>query len=257
MRQDQPPPDSPAEIEHIRSAIYELENLKSESAESEQSEMDSWLLPYVDTITTLLALYAFFVSLMEYPQQKRTDVQTEIRKSFSIPALIDLPELKIEMEAQKYLPDEERLLRVIKSNGLERDVTINIANGTATLTIGDTILFAPGAAEISDQGETVLRALGPALDELPGIITVAGHTDESPISTETFKSNLDLSFARAVAVIELYKALKISEARFRAVANAATQPVADQSTDEGRRANRRVEISVDLNDQRPPAQTRR
>jgi len=257
MRQDEPLHGSTADVEQIRSAIYELESLNSESADSQQSDMDSWLLPYVDTVTTLLALYAFFVSLMEYPHQKRADIQSEIRKSFSIPSLIDLPEIKIEMEAEKYLPDAERFLRVIKSNGLERDVSIKIAHGTATLTIADTILFAPGGAEISTHGESILRALGPALDELPGVIAVSGHTDEMPISTETFKSNLDLSFARAMAVIELYKRLKISETRFRAIANAATQPVADQTSDEGRRANRRVEILVDLNGQRPTTEPRR
>ena len=239
--------NEPVDISAIRDAIEKLESVSGEGYETQSADMDSWLLPYVDTVTTLLALYAFFISLMELPSATRADIQAEIHSAFVKPSLIELPEIKIEIEAAKYLPNAEELIRVIKSNGLEREVAINIENGRATLIISDAIVFAPGSPEISIHGESVLRALGPALNEMPGTITVAGHTDATPVANAAYESNLDLSFARAKAVIDLYTSLRIPAERFRAIANAATAPVADDGTMQGRSANRRVEISVELN----------
>ncbi|MGE3334505.1 MAG: flagellar motor protein MotB [Rhodospirillaceae bacterium] len=241
--------ESEAELaeERIRDAIRALEQTELDGGDSQAADMDSWLLPYVDTITTLLAIYAFFIGLMEFPSEKRAAIEAEIHREFTIPALIQLPEIKIDVEATRYVRDAERLLEIIKSNGLERDVAIKVENGTARLTIDDAILFTPGSAAVSESGDKVLRALGPALDELPGPITVAGHTDATPIADGAFASNLELSFARAMSVINIYTSLGIPQARFRAAANAATAPVADDRTPEGRAANRRVEIAVELN----------
>lgn len=246
MRSTSSGDDAEMDLARISAAIHAVERAEVQKADSHDADMDSWLLPYVDTITTLLALYAFFLGLMEFPADKRAAVQAEIHKGFTIPALINLPEIKIDVEAARKIGDAERLIEIIRSNGLERDVAIRVENGKATLTISNAILFEEGDAAISPRGESVLRAMGPALDELQGAITVAGHTDAMPVANGAYASNIDLSFARAMSVINLYTSLRIPEGRFRAVANGATAPVADDATPEGRAANRRVEISVDL-----------
>ena len=78
-----------------------------------------------------------------------------------------------------------------------------------------------------------------------GQVTVAGHTDNVPISTDRFRSNWDLSTARAVSVAhELLENAPLDEARFVVIGHADTRPLAPNDTVENRARNRRVDISI-------------
>ena len=78
-----------------------------------------------------------------------------------------------------------------------------------------------------------------------GEVTVAGHTDNVPISTKRFRSNWDLSTARAVSVAhELLENAPLDETRFVVIGHADTRPLAPNDTAENRARNRRVDISI-------------
>lgn len=103
--------------------------------------------------------------------------------------------------------------------------------------------FSSGSADLSPGFEPVLAKLGTLLNEIKGEIVVAGHTDTVPIHTERYYSNWDLSSARATTVLRgIIEASSQPNERFRVMAHAATRPLADNETAEGRARNRRVEI---------------
>ena len=89
------------------------------------------------------------------------------------------------------------------------------------------------------------RIFAAALDKEPGPIHVIGHTDNvKPKATSSFKSNLDLSVARAKSVeVVLAKSLT-DPTRIQAEGKGDLEPVADNKTADGRAQNRRVEIMI-------------
>src|SRR5688572_24803648 len=80
----------------------------------------------------------------------------------------------------------------------------------------------------------------------PGTILVQGHSDDIPINTSRFRSNWELSAARAVSVAhELMRGGAVSSGRFEVSGKADTQPLVANSSAENRARNRRVEIIVE------------
>lgn len=106
-----------------------------------------------------------------------------------------------------------------------------------------TIRFRTGSAEIDPSSQPLLDRLAKLTKPCPGQIRIEGHTD----SVGDNRSNLRLSEARANAVRNALIELEISAGRLKAVGLGETQPVADNETEAGRAANRRIVITA-LND---------
>ena len=91
----------------------------------------------------------------------------------------------------------------------------------------------------------IIQDIGILLKDVPGEITVSGHTDDFQVSNELYINNWDLSSKRAVAVAsELQKVSGFDKTRMMVVGRAETRPLVPNDTDEDRRRNRRVEISI-------------
>lgn len=106
------------------------------------------------------------------------------------------------------------------------------------------ILFPSGSATPNRDAEEVLMALATALQPFPNSIRVEGHTDDLPIATAVFPSNWELSTARAASVVHLFEAAFVDPTRLSIVGYGQQRPIADNSTPEGRNANRRVMIVI-------------
>ena len=81
-----------------------------------------------------------------------------------------------------------------------------------------------------------------ALNEEGGQIIVAGHSDNIPINTARFPSNLALSLARAKFVMERISQTLVDSSRISAEGRADREPIASNDTPEGRAKNRRIEV---------------
>jgi chemotaxis protein MotB len=76
-------------------------------------------------------------------------------------------------------------------------------------------------------------------------IVISGHTDGDPISTQRFRSNWDLSAARAISVLHYFVGTGLIDPnRLSAIGYAETKPMADEDTARGKALNRRVEIRI-------------
>jgi len=118
----------------------------------------------------------------------------------------------------------------------------------AKVTLASDILFGPGQATISKQGDARLRQIAATIkDRYPkAMVRVYGFSDSDPIrmSAKLWKDNLDLSANRAMAVTRLLRKLGIDAGNIETVAMGAARPVAPNSTKAGKAKNRRVEIMV-------------
>lgn len=114
-------------------------------------------------------------------------------------------------------------------------------------------LFGAGEAELAGEYSGVLAMLGETLGSMSGKISVAGHTDDRPIRNGRYRSNWDLSSARAVSVVHLLnEQAGVPVERMVAQGFAHSQPLVSNDSEDGRSMNRRVEISLIRGDRQLP-----
>jgi len=120
-----------------------------------------------------------------------------------------------------------------------------------TLRFPEKVTFSSGEADLRQEIEPVLDQIVNIISNttLKDKIIVTGHSDSIPISTYRYRSNWDLSAARAVSVVHhLLKTKKIDKNRILAAGSADTRPIAKNDTLENRSLNRRVEIRIEMSE---------
>ena len=107
------------------------------------------------------------------------------------------------------------------------------------------ILFDPADVQLKADGKEALLQVTEVLKEIPERhFQVAGHTDTVPIRTARYKTNWDLSAARAVNVVRFMTQNGMDPRRLSAAGYGPYDPVGDNATDSGRALNRRIEITL-------------
>lgn len=114
-----------------------------------------------------------------------------------------------------------------------------------TVRISNRGMFGSGSASVDPRFEGLLTRIGEALRDEPGSVLIVGHSDNVPIKTARFPSNYHLSAARAQAAGAIIAAAEGgTPGRFTAEGRGEAEPVAPNTTPEGREANRRIEVVV-------------
>ena len=168
----------------------------------------------------------------------RQQTTNDLRKHLAIGktrrrAKEDAPEKVDDTEVRKMLAKEieEGLVEV---ETVESKIVIRIREKGA---------FPSGKAELVPSFLPVVTKIGGVINTIPGRVIVAGHTDDRPILTSRFRSNWDLSAARAATVTHgLMDGGFEDVARITVEGHADTQPIGGNDSPEGRALNRRVEV---------------
>jgi len=111
-----------------------------------------------------------------------------------------------------------------------------------TIRIAGAAMFASASDVLQDRYRVPLQRVADALNEVEGRVIIAGHSDSIPINTARYPSNTHLSLARATTVKDFLAPLMESADRVTAEGRAEREPIASNSTPEGRAANRRIEV---------------
>jgi len=129
----------------------------------------------------------------------------------------------------------------IKGGGLD----VVAVGDNIVVQVNNLLLFASGRADVRKEFEPVAERIAAALDKEPGPINVIGHTDNvKPKPSSAFKSNFDLSVARAKAVEKIIAPKLTDAARISVSGRGEDEPIADNKTPDGRTKNRRVEVMI-------------
>ena len=150
------------------------------------------------------------------------------------------------------LADKEKEIQAIKASIAHAlkpyeggDLTIKDINGKVYVTMGNDMLFTSGSASLSAAGINAISDLSNVLAENKDLdILIEGHTDNRPFKSGTM-NNWDLSVQRATAVVDiLTKNKNIDPKNLTAAGKGENEPIADNSTKEGRAKNRRIEVVI-------------
>lgn len=108
------------------------------------------------------------------------------------------------------------------------------------LEMNSELLFLSGEAELSKKAIPVLKKIAEVINPLPNMVNIEGHTDNVPIENIKFRSNWDLSSARATSVVHEFVKEGINPLRLSAIGYGEFHPIDDNKLEAGRFKNRRV-----------------
>lgn len=180
---------------------------------------------------------------------KNTALETENASlKESIAGLKKAKEEEVKSVSKTY----ENLMREMKSEIAQGQVTITELKGKLTLDVVDKILFASGEAEVKPEGLAVLQRVIEILKDVKEkAIRIEGHTDNVKIGgilARKYLTNWELSASRALNVTRYLEKQGIDPSLLAAVAYGEYKPIADNGTPEGRARNRRIAIILQPKD---------
>ncbi|HKQ70259.1 MAG TPA: flagellar motor protein MotB [Polyangiaceae bacterium] len=124
--------------------------------------------------------------------------------------------------------------------------------GELILRLPEKLIFDRGEAIVRPEGQVALEAIAEELGPRPVRMRIEGHTDSTPIHTARFPSNWQLSMARAMAVVAfLLENGRVEAPRLAAAGYGEYHPIEPNETAEGRTQNRRVDLIVVADFDRP------
>ena len=175
-------------------------------------------------------------------KQTTTDQQPELE------TLKSPTDVAVESAIQEELEKTLEQVRSVLETAIE-DGRVNLIqdNHRIIVRVEEKGAFPSGSADLTWEFEGLLLEMADILVQIPGKLTIEGHTDDVPIRTQRFYSNWDLSAARAAAVANALLAEgNLKPARLAVTGLAYTEPRVPNTSSENRAKNRRVEIIIDL-----------
>jgi chemotaxis protein MotB len=155
-----------------------------------------------------------------------------------------LQQLQALIDRQKAQTESLRLKMANALGNFTSDqLSVFTKNGKVYVSLSEKLLFPSGSAVVNTEGKEALEKVAAALNENREInVNIEGHTDSIPIKLR-FEDNWALSVARSTAIVRLLtNTYAVDPVRITASGRSQYEPVADNSTPEGRAKNRRTEI---------------
>jgi len=128
----------------------------------------------------------------------------------------------------------------------DKDINIKVDKGVVFIDISDKLLFKSGSYIVTDQAKDVLGKVAKVLKNQPNMdFMVEGHTDNVPFKKGDLVDNWDLSVKRSTTIVRLLQTqYGLDPASIIAAGRSEYQPVAANTTAEGKAANRRTRIVI-------------
>ena len=246
--------------------------------QEEEIKTDGWKDTFSDLMNLLLCFFVLLFSMSNVDEVKYAELVASLSNSFSIfsggaqaigeGVLVSSGATQLN-NLDEYYSDmgkasesdvendplaefvEELYNEIVEQTEQKRledsvDVTIDDSYQYVMVSLSGDLLFESGSAEIPDGAKKILSRVGDILKNYPGkLVKIEGHTDNVPINSASYPSNLWLSTARATKVLEYLKDVKGLKPKFlEASGRGETIPVASNDNAQGRARNRRVEIKI-------------
>lgn len=250
----------------------------------QSEDLDRWLVSYADYMTLMFALFVVLYAMAILKEEQYQVLSQTLGNVFENQAAdgtgvkgegILVENEIVETEYELYgtslqeekgpeLVDgdvdvsnitEERLGHPLESLAEDLDNALFdlIENGYAkveqdgdwlTIELNAGLLFVSGSASATSAAKLVLDEIMKTIGPVDNFIRIRGYTDNQPINTEIYPSNWELSVARAASVLRVLEQLDINPARIAIEGYGQYAPFDNNSTEQGRRNNRKVVIAL-------------
>jgi chemotaxis protein MotB len=209
-------------------------NLKQQLVEKLESSLD---LLKLNSESALKKRIAENEGLMEKIAQRENELADRMARVEELEGLIS-------RQKQAMSELKEKLSNALL-NFEDKGLTVEARDGKVYVSMENKLLFKSGSWTVEAQGKTAIERLGNVLAENPDIaVLIEGHTDNVPYSGRgPLKGNWDLSTKRATSIVNLLlENPQILPQNLTAAGRGEYLPIAPNSTQQGRAANRRIEV---------------
>ena len=239
-----------------------------------------WIVTFADLATLLLTFFILLLSFAEMDVEKYRAMANSMSLAFGSSNVVaedvggspitlvesdtvSLPEPSESLQQQPEFIDERtersetrqipggvldlagRLVRELEEEVASEALHVNYDEDQVVIRFSEEATFRSGDATIKPEMIPIIERVVSVLSACSGDVVVSGHSDDRPISSSQYRSNWDLSAARAVSVVhELVLNRDIPAERVVAAGRAETRPLAPNTSPENRAINRRVEITI-------------
>lgn len=233
---------------------------------------ESWLIPYADILTLLLALFIVLFSMRAEDKQKMDAMMESLYKAFNTVSVFETnsggqsPGNKsITKEQQQTNPAAESektvgnegnaeeqklqdlmamLQQYVDQNNLNAEISLTDMKEGIQITLKDSIIFDSGSDNIRPNFYPILDGMAEMFTTIDNSITIEGHTDNKPIRNSKFPSNWELSGARALSVVHYMQTKSIDPVRLSFAGYGEFKPLYPNDSPANMEANRRVNIII-------------
>lgn len=232
--------------------------------EEHPANHERWMLTYLDMITLLLVLFIVMYTMSTIDAQKFKALSQAFgtvldggsefnNEGIPTPAAMTSEGAVVDLNA-KTLPETtfdevyEKIKKQIEENGLSGEVTIENGENYIAIRLTENVLFYPDKADLRPEAFPIISAMAKTLsqaNEYIDHIKIDGHTADIGIESKTSFFSWELSTQRALVVLE-YLVIdgSLDQQMMSLEAFAHYQPIADNSTENGKGKNRRVEFYI-------------
>jgi chemotaxis protein MotB len=215
---------------------------------------ERWLVSYADFITLLFAFFTTMYAISTVDAQKMSKMVASMQVALKgdqheLPAPVPLPQNGVPQPIAPRLGNlvtlHQQLAARLQRQIQHGNVEIGVDARGLVVSIREAGSFASGSAELSESARALLAEIAAPLSELPHPVRIEGHTDDTPIRNSRFRSNWELSTARATQVIGyLQNELGLDAARLSAAGYGEFRPRVPNASGAERAQNRRVDLVI-------------
>ncbi|WP_297797325.1 flagellar motor protein MotB [uncultured Marinobacter sp.] len=245
-----------------------------------QNRTPAWIVTFADLATLLLTFFILLLSFAEMDIEKYRAMANSMSMAFGSANVlaediggspltmiesdtVSLPEPSDSTVEEPEFIDERsagdaptkiqagvielasRLISELESEVASETLNVNYNENRVVIRFSEEATFRSGEAAIKPDMIPIIERVVGVLAQCSGDVLVSGYTDDRPISSSRYRSNWDLSAARAVSVVhELVLNRQLPAERVVAAGRAETNPLVPNDSEANRAKNRRVEIAI-------------
>lgn len=224
-----------------------------EKKPKKEVKTDAWLATYGDMVTLVLTFFVLLYSFSSVNEKKLKEISAALTSLLgggtSGESILEggngILEEVVPEDVGVQNSTFTKVSEFLENNGLKDIAQIKTDDRGVIIELNDKILFESGKSELIPESRGVLDKISGLLGTLDNTFIIEGHTDNVPIDTYKFNDNWDLSSSRANSVIRYFTQVKgLDVNKFNSAAYGEFKPLVDNSTEENRAKNRRVNILI-------------